>query len=63
MNVRVEVSYRMSEVGVKGSEHVDKQIKDKIRNAGGTLYATGTDLETGIRELAFDMPVKTLGGD
>ncbi len=58
MNVRVEITYNVEDVGgVDCIATVEKQICAQMKKADAIWYGSGFNMSTGDRDMAFDMPV------
>ena len=56
--MRIEVTYDMNEIKSENrdSMKLDKTITDALKQVGFKRYASGIEIDTGVRDLAFDAP-------
>ena len=56
--MKIEVKYAMKDIDLENwdSEKLDKIIMDALKQVGFKWYASGLEIETGIRDIAFDAP-------
>ena len=58
MEVKIRVTYRKNkEVEKKIDAGVDEKINKLIKGIGGVWYAQGVSLESGIRDICFDIEI------
>ena len=58
MNVRIEVTYNTDTVEQDGISFADDRVLEKMDEIGAEFYASGYNIETGVRDLAFDLRIK-----
>ena len=58
MNVRIEITYNTDLIEKGGISFADDCILEKMDEIDAAFYASGYNIETGIRDLAFDLKIK-----
>jgi len=57
MKIKIKVEYDLKTVKPKKVRDLDKIITEKIESIDGVWYAQGTNLETNIRDICFDLQI------
>ena len=56
--MKISVQYDMKDIKQENwdSDKLDKTITDALKQVGFKWYASGLEIDTGVRDLAFDAP-------
>ena len=58
MNIRVQITYNVNEKRTECVQEIDPLLFSKMKDIGADFYVSGFDMETGERDIVFDLPIE-----